>query len=1257
MSAIDQHYLRLQFLEKIYTKNGTDFQSFFWDILKVLYTDFEPVRPYGNIGDKKNDGFRKTLGIFYQIYAPLNPLEKEAESAQKMIGDFKGLYEGWNGGYPIKEFIFLFNDKNLGITPLLFEALTTLRKDYPSIKFDVSTPKNYEAEILNLKEEDLLKLGFHPDSRDSIKILGDFKQYLEVELDRGNGLGVLSLVERVRHSLETANNDSLKLEFEIIEYRALTLQLKIYEAIEKYKSLAIRYPNDPRPLLLLSEIYLDLDEPEEHLSLIKRAGEIDNDFWLLKLEYLIRAFLLGEPVELAVIDENAFPQDARIKSSFYRLYAQLLERDGDERKAEEFIEKAIVLNKDKFSNYEVKLNQLDKRKATRATKEAAKEFIHYFNIVKDTAAEFKNSSIKTKISFAFKSLLLALEASNPREVNKKGKALLSMITKTPLIAMTDAMLSIILKNTQLPLNELEELLTYLKLQQKKLSKELIQGLIIQFCVQESLLSKGKRFFIELKEESVCKFIEDIELKKNKEVLDFLNQDSEFIFFFSLSAKEIPELRECVIMSLPENGMIEKNKVLLKYYEDTGEINEAYRILNLIDLTTANPIECEIFYKVAGAKNDYSLKTQILERWQQIENNKDRVSKNDILLTECYFYTQRFKEVIELGKEILTSDENISSENKNVLLAFILQSYLKRGDYPGGIVFINEHSKDLNTHQLKFLETEFYINTSDGPKALETMIQGLSILKPSEEDYAHHHFQMTLIWNLLDKDAVTSLGKIVDNTFVKFKDIKSWYFIGAGEPLDAIQITPDDPRYVHFIGKSVKENVDLPEDKYSSTPPQRIIEQIYTLEDYICWQIPTCFNELVKIGMPGVQVIEVPQIADETDFTNLKNFLADQQRPQEDFFNLYCSQNMPLAFLAISEGSLITAIGKIQNEGIGYIKGSPGGVEEITNQRNLVSEALDGKEVIIDATSALFLSEVDLFEKVLKLLPSLKVPNSVLNFLLEVAQKFEVSPGQAGSMGMNKGGLFFNKVSKESFAKVRNNLIKTTELIESNKARVLHTQDGLIHDSLSEKKVAPELRDACILAQKNQAIVLTDDFLYLQANNIQTKKDVPAHFSSFILVRILFEQGHISFEDYSDYFSYLSSYRYHFLTLNPIDLEKAVFGTGEGAEPRPENLRKFNLKLTLAKEYGVEFRLSFTLVTQFLGRIISNDSITVKVTEAVFTELYLGFFQQYPSSANLALETYTEVITKAINSKLITADSIKKTKLDSIKKKLEEISLF
>ena len=60
--------------------------------------EFHPVKAYGNIGDKKNDGFIRSTGTYYQVSVPEDITKDKIiyDAVEKSENDFTGLNENWN---------------------------------------------------------------------------------------------------------------------------------------------------------------------------------------------------------------------------------------------------------------------------------------------------------------------------------------------------------------------------------------------------------------------------------------------------------------------------------------------------------------------------------------------------------------------------------------------------------------------------------------------------------------------------------------------------------------------------------------------------------------------------------------------------------------------------------------------------------------------------------------------------------------------------------------------------------------------------------------------------------------------------------------------------------------------------------------------------------------------------------------------------------------------------------------------------------
>jgi hypothetical protein len=130
----EKYIARKLFQLEVYKKTGQAYEDFLVRIMQLCNSEFVPVKPQGRYGDRKNDGFIKSAGKYYQIYSPEEPKFKEKETIDKLVTDFKGLYNYWNKLSPIKEFYFALNDKYNGAYASLYTELAKIEKDYTDVK-------------------------------------------------------------------------------------------------------------------------------------------------------------------------------------------------------------------------------------------------------------------------------------------------------------------------------------------------------------------------------------------------------------------------------------------------------------------------------------------------------------------------------------------------------------------------------------------------------------------------------------------------------------------------------------------------------------------------------------------------------------------------------------------------------------------------------------------------------------------------------------------------------------------------------------------------------------------------------------------------------------------------------------------------------------------------------------------------------------------------------------------------------------------
>ncbi len=139
---------RIAFLES----KGDGFQRLFEKLMsKVHPNDFMACRPWGNIGDRKNDGYLPSERILYQSYAP-NELTA-AEAIRKINEDFDGAKEHWEEYFD--EWTFVHNAPDGRLGPHVIEVLAKLGQDNPKIKIGHCGYEEMLAKFRQLSLEDL----------------------------------------------------------------------------------------------------------------------------------------------------------------------------------------------------------------------------------------------------------------------------------------------------------------------------------------------------------------------------------------------------------------------------------------------------------------------------------------------------------------------------------------------------------------------------------------------------------------------------------------------------------------------------------------------------------------------------------------------------------------------------------------------------------------------------------------------------------------------------------------------------------------------------------------------------------------------------------------------------------------------------------------------------------------------------------------------------------------------------------------------
>ncbi len=169
MDDLTRHYYELTYRVAFMERKGEAFQSFFSDIMEKRHpADFIRVRPWGNIGDQKNDGYLRSERILFQCYAP-NDLAASACIA-KIDEDLNGALPHWKKHFGT--WVFVHNGLS-GLGPEVTAHLLALDAKHKK-KFRV-TQWGFEEirqKMFGLEEPDIASLLGPAPSRHVMMNLG-----------------------------------------------------------------------------------------------------------------------------------------------------------------------------------------------------------------------------------------------------------------------------------------------------------------------------------------------------------------------------------------------------------------------------------------------------------------------------------------------------------------------------------------------------------------------------------------------------------------------------------------------------------------------------------------------------------------------------------------------------------------------------------------------------------------------------------------------------------------------------------------------------------------------------------------------------------------------------------------------------------------------------------------------------------------------------------------------------------------------------
>lgn len=148
---LTQAYYESKFENLFLSAKGNEFQSLFEKLMGLAYMeDFMACRPWGNHGDRKNDGFLKSERKLFQVYAPYEMTANDAIS--KITQDFDGAKEHW--GKYFDQWVFVHNAK-AGLPPHIHRFILEFEENNHGIEIKLWSLEELKVIFRRLKTIDL----------------------------------------------------------------------------------------------------------------------------------------------------------------------------------------------------------------------------------------------------------------------------------------------------------------------------------------------------------------------------------------------------------------------------------------------------------------------------------------------------------------------------------------------------------------------------------------------------------------------------------------------------------------------------------------------------------------------------------------------------------------------------------------------------------------------------------------------------------------------------------------------------------------------------------------------------------------------------------------------------------------------------------------------------------------------------------------------------------------------------------------------
>jgi hypothetical protein len=639
----------------------------------------------------------------------------------------------------------------------------------------------------------------------------------------------------------------------------------------------------------------------------------------------------------------------------------------------------------------------------------------------------------------------------------------------------------------------------------------------------------------------------------------------------------------------------------------GNQDEAVRIIASLDIGAMLPTPLLHIVRIAWDKKAWRLFIPAARRLCEFDIP-------DYFKTELHFKLAIAlqqegddKNAIVFAEKALNNRKDLHDANVETLVIVYARSQQLLGFNSEAAEVFSKHSV-TPSFALNLTAAQMLLRTDRENKVREAeqkVVEGFMLCKKFDDKTFVSAFQ---ILNEVNRGGILGLPEIVNDCYVKIEGL-DWIYVGdASRAMGAMPLS-SGINYDAIIGKAYPDTISWPPDKFSKPGKTRNIIHILSAIGYLSARAHEGLENLADQGNEAVWSVQALKEDGSFDRENFTAFLEEKFKKSTDFFNTYCENTLPFGFLASVERDVARAIGKIAAEGKGFIRCNDGSIGDIERQRAAATDALRGAPCVIDGISALVLTEGNLLDATVQALPHLEVPISVIKYLRKFALDLDPFTTSMGK-GSYAGGHFkFFSRELEPETDLRTKLIKAAEILDGLPNKTIGDVVEIASDQSLQHNTPPCLFDPLQSASNKGALLLSDDCVMLKAYEVVEQKPTPQQFSSLALSEVLHQEGKISYAAYLNFRALLGSYRYHLLPISADILFEAIMPRSPAGlvafEPR--NIEAFRLRLTLSQSYGVPEPLALKIISEFLSRIIKDDTISEDPADTVFAYTIVNFF--------------------------------------------------